>query len=274
MHAPEPPAVEDAPEKGLWSIIDRQNTFGCLQYAASALVIVFLLLLVLRRETIGFSPFVCVTFAVLVAGCHCLGVPLSPKKAQAQRARNGALQAPKRAQEVAELAERERLRVEDERRADDERIAKAKARAKAAEAERRRRAAAAVPQAFTPSGFEHEVAALLRRDGWKIIRDGGGPNDGGIDVLASRDGHKLGVQCKFYGPRTPLTSGEIQKYLGTPRLVHRVNEMLIVTTGPVTAPARKMVAASDFPTEVVSGAELAPWRAGRARYVPRRGLVK
>lgn len=210
MHAPEPPAVEDAPEKGLWSIIDRKNTFGCLQYAASALVIVFLLLLVLRRETIGFSLFVGVTFAVLVAGCHCLGVPLSPKKAQAQRARNGALQAPKRAQEVAELAERERLRVEDERRADDERIGKAKARAKAAEAERRRRAAAAVPQAFTPSGFEHEVAALLRRDGWKIIRDGGGPNDGRIDVLASRDGHKLGVQCKFYGPQTPLTSGRFR----------------------------------------------------------------
>lgn len=53
-------------------------------------------------------------------------------------------------------------------------------------------------QAQRAAAFEHEVASLLKRDGWHILRAGGGAGDGGIDVLAEFGGLKLGVQCKFY----------------------------------------------------------------------------
>lgn len=125
---------------------------------------------------------------------------------------------------------------------------------------------------MTPQQFELEVARLLARDGWTILKAGGGAGDEGIDVLAEWNGRRLGVQCKRYSYKHPLSAPAIQRYLGAPFHVHKVREMLVVTSGPVTKPARSIAARSAFPVRIIDGQEFLQWQSGRAMYLPGQGL--
>ena len=54
---------------------------------------------------------------------------------------------------------------------------------------------------MTPEEYEHLVAEVLRSEGWDAhvtpyVRDYG------LDVIAERDGRRLGVQAKMYGGPT------------------------------------------------------------------------
>ncbi len=44
--------------------------------------------------------------------------------------------------------------------------------------------------------FERFCAALLRTNGYEVVRKGGAQPDGSVDLLAERDGERLLVQCK------------------------------------------------------------------------------
>ena len=49
--------------------------------------------------------------------------------------------------------------------------------------------------------FKRFCAALLRTNGYEVVRKGGARTDGGVDLLAERDGERLFVQCKHWRTR-------------------------------------------------------------------------
>jgi restriction system protein len=51
---------------------------------------------------------------------------------------------------------------------------------------------------LTWSEFEELVAASYRRQGYRVIENGGGGADGGVDLIVLRDGEKVLVQCKHW----------------------------------------------------------------------------
>ncbi|WP_328296183.1 restriction endonuclease [Kineococcus sp. NBC_00420] len=63
--------------------------------------------------------------------------------------------------------------------------------------------------------FEHLVARLLRRDGWRQVTVSGGSGDLGADITARhpKDGSLLVVQCKRYTDRA-IGSPDLQRFLG------------------------------------------------------------
>src|SRR5262249_53021488 len=52
--------------------------------------------------------------------------------------------------------------------------------------------------ALSPIEFEHACAELLRRSGYADVRVTRASGDGGVDVIASKDGRGFAVQCKRY----------------------------------------------------------------------------
>ena len=49
--------------------------------------------------------------------------------------------------------------------------------------------------------FERFCAALLRVNGYEVLRKGGAHPDGGVDLIGERDGERLFVQCKHWRTR-------------------------------------------------------------------------
>ena len=92
--------------------------------------------------------------------------------------------------------------------------------------------------AMSPRQFEEAIAYLCRRDGCHNVRVVGGAGDLGADVKATTpDGRRLIVQCKRYGPKTLVSSGDVQKVNGTYRDAHQGDLAAIVTTSRFTKPA-------------------------------------
>lgn len=59
--------------------------------------------------------------------------------------------------------------------------------------------------------FEHEVAELLRKDGY-IVEVTPGSGDGGIDLILSKSGSKVVVQCKNHSQRVSIN--DIRAFYG------------------------------------------------------------
>ncbi len=58
-----------------------------------------------------------------------------------------------------------------------------------------------------PEAYEHHVADVLREEGWTAtVTPMGG--DWGLDVVAERQGRRLGVQVKRYGGSTRKVNRE------------------------------------------------------------------
>lgn len=89
--------------------------------------------------------------------------------------------------------------------------------------------------------FEHLVARLLRRDGWRDVAVTGGSGDLGADVTARHpgDGSLLVVQCKRYTDRA-VSCPDLQRFLGTVFHHHRATHAAYVTTSHYTRPARQL----------------------------------
>jgi restriction system protein len=82
---------------------------------------------------------------------------------------------------------------------------------------------------LTPSQFESEVAALVRRDGG-TARARGGAGDGGIDIEGTApDGRRLVVQCKRYQASRSVNAHEVRDLIGAAKL-RRAEVVLLVTT--------------------------------------------
>ncbi|GAA2418025.1 restriction endonuclease [Streptomyces mauvecolor] len=93
--------------------------------------------------------------------------------------------------------------------------------------------------AMTPSAFEQAVAALARRDGYDVIRDGGGARDLGADVIAvTPDRLRVVFQCKHrQAGLGKVGSPDIQTLNGTARPEHKADIVVAVTNGTFTKPA-------------------------------------
>ncbi|MDX3232873.1 restriction endonuclease [Streptomyces sp. ME19-01-6] len=119
-------------------------------------------------------------------------------------------------------------------------------------------------RALDPTGFEHAIANLARRDPavHRAVRQGGA-NDRGLDVLVRlRDGRRILIQCKRYAPPKNVTSGDVQKTNGTYRDIHRCDHAVIVTTTSYTPAAVQTNTMLARPLLLVDGPALAAWTAG------------
>lgn len=99
------------------------------------------------------------------------------------------------------------------------------------------RAAASDPRVFDPGmdpiDYEHHCAILLRRSGWdaQVTAASG---DQGADVLATRNGATLVVQCKLY--RGAVGNASVQQ-ASAARLHHRARHAAVVSNARFTASA-------------------------------------
>lgn len=105
----------------------------------------------------------------------------------------------------------------------------------------RRRSGKAAPRrpSFCPAdghAFEQWVAGRLEMHGWRAdVTAGSG--DQGIDIIARRDGRKVGIQCKRYGG--PVGNKAVQEAFSG-RAFHRVDMAVVITTGHYTQSARDL----------------------------------
>lgn len=110
--------------------------------------------------------------------------------------------------------------------------------------------------------FELHVADLLRRDGCTDVEVyGGHGGDRGVDISArTADGRSVAVQCKNFAPFRHVLSGEMQKFLGSSKVLHQADVALYVATCAFTREALA-IAAQGGVTAVHRGL-LEAWSAG------------
>lgn len=86
--------------------------------------------------------------------------------------------------------------------------------------------------------FEHHVAGLLRRDGCTNVVVQGGRGDRGVDIIAlTSDGRRLVAQCKRFAPYLSITSPDVQRFVGSAKVLYSAEVALFVATCPFTPDA-------------------------------------
>lgn len=107
---------------------------------------------------------------------------------------------------------------------------------------------------MSPAQFEQEVADMFARLGYEA-RVVGGANDGGIDVVANKEGKKYFIQCKKFITHE-VTPHDIRDFLGAVTNVNNPAEKgFFITTGSFTLMAEK--AAEGNPRiEIIDGVKL------------------
>ncbi|MEU6222327.1 restriction endonuclease [Streptomyces sp. NPDC047042] len=109
--------------------------------------------------------------------------------------------------------------------------------------------------------FEHHIAKLLRRDGCTNVVVQGGHGDRGVDIIAlTADGRRLVVQCKRFAPYLNITSPDVQKFVGSAKVLYRAEVALYVATCPFTPEALSI--ASEAGITAVHRGVLEEWSAG------------
>lgn len=154
-------------------------------------------------------------------------------------------------------------------------------RARVASSDRRVRAAVLADQAGDTGGalgfaataamtgrqFEERIRLLLEQDGCEDVRIVGGAGDRGADLTAiSPYGDRIVVQCKRYKPGNPVRDPEMQRFLGTARLVHNAAIPLFVTTSRYTPAAVRL--AREHGIVLVDGTRLGAWMDGGPSPLP------
>lgn len=154
-------------------------------------------------------------------------------------------------------------------------------RARVASSDRRVRAAVLADQAGDTGGalgfaatagmtgrqFEERIRLLLEQDGCEDVRIVGGAGDRGADLTAiSPYGDRIVVQCKRYKPGNPVRDPEMQRFLGTARLVHNAAIPLFVTTSRYTPAAVRL--AREHGIVLVDGTRLEAWMDGGPSPLP------
>ncbi len=95
--------------------------------------------------------------------------------------------------------------------------------------------------AMTWQRFELYVAELCRRDGCTQVVVSGKSGDLGADVTGLMpDGRRLVIQCKHYAAHRTVSSGDMQKFLGTAKAEHGADVAAFVTTADFTRAARAL----------------------------------
>ncbi|WP_344403161.1 restriction endonuclease [Streptomyces longisporus] len=109
--------------------------------------------------------------------------------------------------------------------------------------------------------FEGHMAKLLRRDGCTDIVVVGGHGDRGVDIIGrTADGRRLVAQCKRFAPYLKITSSDIQKFIGSAKVLHSAEVALFVATCPFTPDALQL--AAETGVIAVHRGMLEEWAAG------------
>ncbi|MCX5422153.1 restriction endonuclease [Streptomyces sp. NBC_00078] len=109
--------------------------------------------------------------------------------------------------------------------------------------------------------FEHHIAKLLIRDGCTNVVVQGGQGDRGVDIIGiTADGRRLVVQCKRRAPYLCISSPDVQKFVGSAKVLYSAEVALFVATCPFTPEALKIAAETGI-TAVHRGM-LEEWSAG------------
>ncbi|MEU6535593.1 restriction endonuclease [Streptomyces sp. NPDC047000] len=114
--------------------------------------------------------------------------------------------------------------------------------------------------------FEQHVAALLRRDGCAEVAVQGGHRDRGVDIAArTADGRRVAVQCKRFAAHSSVGSADVQRFIGSAKVLHRADVALFVATSPFTRDA--LALAAECGITAVHRGLLERWNAGTALQV-------
>ncbi|MGP4087783.1 restriction endonuclease [Streptomyces sp. KR55] len=109
--------------------------------------------------------------------------------------------------------------------------------------------------------FERHIAKLLQRDGCTNVVVQGGHGDRGVDIIAlTADGRHLVAQCKRFAPYLSITSPDVQKFIGSAKVLYGAEVALYVATCPFTPEALSIAAEAGI-TAVHRGV-LEEWGAG------------
>ncbi|MBZ9640012.1 restriction endonuclease [Streptomyces sp. PSKA30] len=109
--------------------------------------------------------------------------------------------------------------------------------------------------------FERHIAKLLQRDGCTNVVVQGGHGDRGVDIIAlTADGRRLVAQCKRFAPYLSITSPDVQKFIGSAKVLYGAEVALYVATCPFTPEALSIAAEAGI-TAVHRGV-LEEWSAG------------
>lgn len=94
---------------------------------------------------------------------------------------------------------------------------------------------------MNPTEYEHHVAAILRAEGWNAtVTPPAG--DGGVDVIAEKDGVRLAVQAKMYGTSARAVNSQIVHELYGAAVCKDCTQFMIATDGRVRDDARDAAA--------------------------------
>jgi len=105
---------------------------------------------------------------------------------------------------------------------------------------------------LTPDQFESFVCDLFEKLGYKAERVGG-PNDGGIDVIARKDGVKHYIQCKKFVTQQ-VSVGAMRDFYGAVTDKLSDAKAFFITTNVFTLEAEKF--AEGKPIELIDGKKL------------------
>lgn len=109
--------------------------------------------------------------------------------------------------------------------------------------------------------FEEHVAQLLHRDGCTSVVLRGGHGDRGVDITArTADGRHVAVQCKRFAPYVSVSSPDVQKFIGSAKVLYKADVALYVATCPFTRDA--MNVAADGGVTPVDRSLLEVWSGG------------
>jgi restriction system protein len=106
---------------------------------------------------------------------------------------------------------------------------------------------------LSPKEFEDYIAELFNRLGYKAYAVGG-LNDGGIDVIAEKDGKKHYIQCKKYFKAREVSVGDVRDFYGALADKLSNSKAYFITTSKFTLPAEEFT--GDKPIELVDGNKL------------------
>lgn len=104
----------------------------------------------------------------------------------------------------------------------------------------------------SPFEFENFVSLLFQKMGYQtsVTRKTG---DYGIDVIAKKDGLRIGIQCKKNSPQNLVGNRVVRDTLGSMDK-YKLNECILITTSDFTPQAKEQ--ARDAPIELWNRAEL------------------
>ena len=101
--------------------------------------------------------------------------------------------------------------------------------------------------------FEFLVGEYYRRKGYSVFQMGGDAPDGGIDLLARKNGEKLVIQCKHW--KAFKVDVKIARELYGVMVDSTASGAVLITSGDFTQPAIDFV--KDKPIELIDGPKLA-----------------